>query len=139
MSSTSASGRGRLVVPVVVAVALALITAVLFVMPGAKDDASSRPGSSAAQPQAQGEPTDNPLADLARREPGDPMAVGKADAPVVMINYSEFQCPFCGKFARDTLVTGAGGCCQSTLSPRAEGAAGAACAGSASTHNTSAM
>jgi protein-disulfide isomerase len=93
------------VVPIVVAVSLALITAVLFVMPGAKDDASSRPGSSAAQPQAQGEPTDNPLADLARREPGDPMAVGKADAPVVMINYSEFQCPFCGKFARDTEPT----------------------------------
>ncbi len=39
---------------------------------------------------------------LTRREPGDPMAVGDPDAPVVMISYSEFQCPFCGKFARDT-------------------------------------
>lgn len=27
---------------------------------------------------------------------------GEADAPVVMIAYSDFQCPFCGKFARDT-------------------------------------
>lgn len=32
----------------------------------------------------------------------DPLAKGSADAPVVMIAYSDFQCPFCGKFARDT-------------------------------------
>ena len=30
-------------------------------------------------------PEDDPLAELARREPGDPLALGKADAPVVMI------------------------------------------------------
>lgn len=45
------------------------------------------------------------LKGLARRTPGDPMARGKTDAPVVLIAYSEFQCPFCGKFARDTEPT----------------------------------
>ncbi|MGW6462084.1 DsbA family protein, partial [Streptomyces sp. NPDC055078] len=32
----------------------------------------------------------------------DPLAVGRADAPVVMVEYADFKCGFCGKFARDT-------------------------------------
>lgn len=40
-------------------------------------------------------------ADLARRRDGDPLARGKRDAPLLMIEFSEFQCPFCGKYARE--------------------------------------
>jgi protein-disulfide isomerase len=29
--------------------------------------------------------------------------IGSKEAPVAMIVYSDFQCPFCGKFARDTV------------------------------------
>lgn len=32
----------------------------------------------------------------------DPMALGDPNAPVVMVTYSEFQCPFCGRFAQET-------------------------------------
>ncbi|MEU6990543.1 thioredoxin domain-containing protein [Streptomyces sp. NPDC046465] len=42
------------------------------------------------------------LEKLARRDAGDPLARGRADAPVVMVEYADFKCGFCGKFARDT-------------------------------------
>ncbi|CAM5591436.1 hypothetical protein SALBM135S_03240 [Streptomyces alboniger] len=42
------------------------------------------------------------LEKLARRDAGDPLARGDADAPVVMVEYADFKCGFCGKFARDT-------------------------------------
>ncbi|MEU8136020.1 DsbA family protein [Streptodolium elevatio] len=32
----------------------------------------------------------------------DPMAVGRADAPVVMVEYADFLCGYCTRFARDT-------------------------------------
>ncbi|GHJ23315.1 hypothetical protein TPA0909_49290 [Streptomyces albus] len=45
---------------------------------------------------------DPALLKLARRDADDPFARGDADAPVVMIEYADFGCSFCGKFARDT-------------------------------------
>ncbi len=39
---------------------------------------------------------------LVHRVPDDPLAMGDADAPVAMIMWSDFQCPFCGRFARET-------------------------------------
>lgn len=39
---------------------------------------------------------------LERRQANDPLALGDVDAPVVMIEYSDFRCPFCGVYARKT-------------------------------------
>lgn len=62
--------------------------------PSAPSAAISATGSTGkAQPPQPG---------LARRLPGDPLALGKTNAPVVLIEWAEFQCPFCGRFARDT-------------------------------------
>ena len=41
--------------------------------------------------------------DMARRIPDDPMAIGRPDAPVVLVEYADFRCPFCGLFSRETL------------------------------------
>ncbi|MEU6961142.1 DsbA family protein [Streptomyces chrestomyceticus] len=37
-----------------------------------------------------------------RRTEGDPLAVGKKDAPVVLVEYADYQCSFCGRFTRET-------------------------------------
>lgn len=42
-----------------------------------------------------------PAGDLSRRIDGDPLAQGRSDAPVVMVVYSDYRCPFCAKFSRD--------------------------------------
>lgn len=39
---------------------------------------------------------------LARRAPDDAMALGDPEAPVVIIAYSDYQCPFCAKWVHDT-------------------------------------
>lgn len=39
---------------------------------------------------------------LARRKAEDPLAMGDVDAPVVMVEYSDYRCPFCGVYARKT-------------------------------------
>ncbi|OFI39505.1 hypothetical protein BIU82_00010 [Arthrobacter sp. SW1] len=44
-----------------------------------------------------------PLSELARRKADDPRAVGKADAPLVIIEFADFTCKYCGVFAVETL------------------------------------
>ncbi len=94
-------------IPVVVALA-AGVALVVVLLTG--NDEDTRPATTSSSPA--GQPagtdggtdggTDEAWEALARREADDPTALGEVDAPVVMIAYSEFQCPFCGKFARDT-------------------------------------
>lgn len=59
---------------------------------------ANEPAASVSQaPQNQGIGVD-----LSRRTPDDPLAKGKVDAPVVLIEYADFRCPFCGVFARES-------------------------------------
>lgn len=42
---------------------------------------------------------------VVRRQPGDPMSIGSADAPVVLVEWTDLRCPFCAVFYRETLPT----------------------------------
>lgn len=41
-----------------------------------------------------------PIGDMARRIEGDPLAVGRIDAPVAMVVYSDYRCPYCALFSQ---------------------------------------
>ncbi|MDJ0348362.1 DsbA family protein [Cryobacterium sp. PH29-G1] len=65
-------------------------------------DTTSTPGSTDSSTAEESAPSVDDLG-LARRLEGDVTAIGAVDAPVVMIEYADYRCPFCGIFARDTM------------------------------------
>lgn len=109
---SSEGSRGLIVVGIIIA--LALIGALILGVQ--KTTSSSSQSGSAGQSSSQAtsgssddgdgsgdDDQDDVSEQLARRTKGDPTAMGKKDAPVVMIEYADYRCPFCGVFARDTM------------------------------------
>lgn len=103
MNSTHRRRRPSARVLAAIAAGLGLLTVAMVALPNHATSTAPRPATTATVQQTEtGTP---PSALMARRQANDPMAIGRVDAPVVMIAYSEFQCPFCGKFARYTAPT----------------------------------
>jgi protein-disulfide isomerase len=107
--SVAAGSRTRIWIGAGVALVVVAALAVLAVVksgggsdPGGQQRAVAGAPSAAGQQQKGQQPPDDLLASLARREPGDPLAKGRVDAPVVMVEWEEFQCPFCGRYSRKT-------------------------------------
>ncbi|MDS1270323.1 thioredoxin domain-containing protein [Lipingzhangella sp. LS1_29] len=87
-------------------VGLALVGILAVAVLTSQDEAPTmeEPGDAATAP-GESEVTDEmrQVGDaLARRDGDDPFALGDVDAPVVMIVWSDYHCPYCGQWVRET-------------------------------------
>ncbi|MFD7018032.1 DsbA family protein [Streptomyces sp. NPDC059161] len=88
--------------PFLIGVAVVAAAAVLGIASYQATNPGPRPAVGDASSTDAAADTHPELTKLARRDARDPLAQGRADAPVVMIEYADFKCSYCGKFARDT-------------------------------------
>ncbi|MCB5908376.1 DsbA family protein [Streptomyces pinistramenti] len=105
---TSASPTRRFaavgaVIALVVAV-IAIAVAVGKAVEGGRDTGEPEAAASVSQQEDAGQQKmyDQLAEQTSRRQDGDPLAVGRKDAPVVLVEYADYQCSFCGRFTRET-------------------------------------
>lgn len=102
MTSLSGSRAVRWIALTLVAAALLVGVYLIGRSSGVAAASGTSTASGAVTGAEAGRPTTGPLGEQARREADDPFALGSVDAPVVMVVFSDYRCPFCGRFSNMT-------------------------------------
>ncbi len=95
-STTRTSRRRRVWLGGLVALVVLAGLAAVSLSATSSTGSAGTPGAVGADPGMQAR-----LA-AARRIPGDPLALGRPDAPVVISEWGDFQCPFCRSYTLNT-------------------------------------